>query len=141
MVAVSKTCKIGAAPSTLARNWRGHWEGNTLVVDPTNWPGSFMTTGEEVHVIEHFTRTGPESLKYEVRIDDPATWTKPWSLMIPLSRSKEAIYEYACHEGNHGMVGILAEPALSTRPPRQPAQKGPQDGPRNKRPVPRPLSA
>jgi hypothetical protein len=89
---------------------RGHWEGDTLVVDTTNYkPKSFMSTSsEKLHVIERFTRTGAESLKYEITIDDPGTWTKPWSLMIPLKQSPSPIYEYACHEGNVGLAGILA---------------------------------
>jgi hypothetical protein len=89
---------------------RGHWEGNTLVVDTTNYePGVFMTaSSEKLHVVERFTRTGPELLKYEVTIDDPGTWTKPWTVMIPLRHSPDAIYEYACHEGNYGMKGILS---------------------------------
>ena len=58
--------------------------------------------------MERFSRTGPESLKYEIKIDDPGTWTKPWSLMISLKRSAKPVFEYACHEGNIGMVGILA---------------------------------
>jgi hypothetical protein len=89
---------------------RGHWEGDTLVVDTTNYkPKSFMAMSSgKLHVIERFTRTGPESLKYEVTVDDPGTWTKPWSLMIPLKHSPNPIFEYACHEGNSGLVGILA---------------------------------
>jgi hypothetical protein len=89
---------------------RGHWEGDTLVVDTTNYkPKSFMSmSSEKLHVIERFTRTGPESLKYEITVDDPGTWTKPWSLMIPLKHSPNPIFEYACHEGNTGLVGILA---------------------------------
>ena len=88
---------------------RGHWEGNTLVVDTTNYkPESFMSvSSEKLHVIERFTRTGPESLKYEIAISDPGTWTKPWSLMIPLQHSPDQIYEYACQEGNIGLTGIL----------------------------------
>ena len=88
---------------------RGHWEGETLVVDTTNYkPRSFMSmSSERLHVIERFTRTGPENLKYEVSIDDPDTWTKPWSLMIPLKRSSDPFFEYACHEGNIGLAGIL----------------------------------
>jgi len=98
-------------PSTV-QSWlgdsRGHWEGNTLVVDTTNYkPGAFMNASEKLHVTERFTRTGPESLKYEVTADDPATWTKPWTAMIPLSHSRDEVYEYACHEGNLGMLGIL----------------------------------
>ena len=88
---------------------RGHWEGDTLVVDTTNYkPESFMSTSsDKLHVMERFTRTGPESLKYEITINDPGTWTKPWSLMIPLQHSPDQIYEYACQEGNIGLTGIL----------------------------------
>jgi hypothetical protein len=90
---------------------RGHWERDTLVVDTTNYkPRSFMSTStEKLHVIERLSRTGPDSLKYEITIDDPGTWTKPWSLMIPLKHSPNPIYEYACHEGNErSLAGILA---------------------------------
>ncbi len=100
-------------PSAI-RQWlgdsRGHWEGDTLVVDTTNYkPKSFRSvSSEKLHVIERFSRTGPDSLKYEITIDDPGTWTKPWSLMIPWMRSPKPVYEYACHEGNIGLAGILA---------------------------------
>jgi hypothetical protein len=100
-------------PSTVPQ-WlgdsRGHWEGDTLVVDTINYkPRSFMSiSSEKLHVTERFSRTGPEILKYEITIDDPGTWTKPWSLMISLRRSSDPLYEYACHEGNIGMAGILA---------------------------------
>ena len=59
-------------------------------------------------MVERFSRIGPENLKYEITINDPGTWTKPWSLMIPLKRSSDPLFEYACHEGNYGMEGILA---------------------------------
>jgi hypothetical protein len=100
-------------PSTV-QQWlgdsRGHWEGDTLVVDTTNYKlQSFMSlSSEKLHVIERFTRTGPESLKYEITINDPGTWTKPWSLRIPLKHSPDPIVEYACQEGNYGLQGILA---------------------------------
>ena len=89
---------------------RGHWEGDTLVVDTTNYRArSFMgMSSEKLHVIERFSRSDPETLKYEITINDPDTWTKPWSLMIPLKRSPNPVFEYACHEGNIGMIGILA---------------------------------
>ncbi|HLK48345.1 MAG TPA: hypothetical protein VKT49_09435 [Bryobacteraceae bacterium] len=88
---------------------RGHWEGDTLVVDTTNYrAGAFMNASDKLHIVERFTRTGPETLKYEVTVDDPDTWTKPWSAMIPLSHSRDFIFEYACHEGNEGLAGILS---------------------------------
>jgi hypothetical protein len=89
---------------------RGHWEGDTLVVDSTNFkPGAFHNAStENLHVVERFTRTGPETLEWEVRIDDPGAWTKPWAAKILLRRANKAVYEYACHEGNYGLMDILA---------------------------------
>jgi hypothetical protein len=108
---------------------RGHWEGDTLVVDTTNYkPESFMSTSSaKLHVIERFTRTGPDSLKYEITINDPETWTKPWSLMIPLKHSPDSIYEYACQEGNIGLEGILAGARAEERAAAGPeSRKGPK---------------
>jgi hypothetical protein len=89
---------------------RGHWEGDTLVVDSTNFkPGAFRNVStEKLHVVERFTRTGPDTLQWQITIDDPGAWTKPWTAMIPLRPSKKAVYEYACHEGNYGLQSILA---------------------------------
>ena len=104
----------GPHPPTAIEQWRGdsrgHWEGDTLVVDTTNYkPRAFMSISSgKLHVTEKFTRTGPEVLRYEITINDPDVWTKPWSLMIPLRRSSLPVYEYACHEGNEGLAGILA---------------------------------
>ena len=114
-------------PSTV-QTWlgdsRGRWEGDTLVVDTTNYKaGAFMNASEKLHVIERFTRTGPDTLKYEVTVDDPATWVKPWSVTIPLSHSRDAIYEYACHEGNEGLLGILAGARAEEKAARGPATR------------------
>ncbi len=89
---------------------RGHWEGDTLVVDSTNYkPGAFRgVSTEKLHVVERFKRTGPETLQWELTVDDPGAWTKPWTAMIPLRYTKKAIFEYACHEGNYGLEDILA---------------------------------
>ena len=86
----------------------GHWEGDTLVIDTTNYKNaSFMNATEKLHTIERLTRSGPDTLKYEITVDDPATWTKPWTLMIPLRSVNVKVYEYSCHEGNIGLAGIL----------------------------------
>jgi hypothetical protein len=96
------------------RQWmgdsRGHWEGDTLVVDTTNYkPRSFRNvSSEKLHVVERLTRTSAENLEYRITIDDPDTWTKPWSLMIPLKRTSGMLLEYACHEGNYGIAGVLS---------------------------------
>jgi hypothetical protein len=88
----------------------GHWEGETLVVDTTNYrPRAFQSiSSENLHIIERFTRQDAETLRYEITVNDPDTYTRPWTLMIPLQRSSQPVYEYACHEGNYSMVGILA---------------------------------
>jgi hypothetical protein len=96
------------------RQWkgdsRGRWEGNTLIVDTTNFyrETSLRGSGANLHLVERFTRTGPDTLIYEFTVEDLTTWTKPWTAQVPMRRSQEALYEYACHEGNSGMVGILA---------------------------------
>ncbi len=90
---------------------RGHWEGDTLVVDTTNYkPGAFLrgASSEKLHVTERISRSGPDTLRYEVTIDDPGTWTRPWTVMIPWQRSPKPVFEYACHEGNYALQGILA---------------------------------
>jgi hypothetical protein len=115
MIHDARVIPLDADPhlSSNIRQWlgdsRGHWEGDTLVVDTTNFkPRSFRNSSERLHLIERFTRVGPDTLNYEVTIDDPDTWVRPWTLMIPLRRSNDESFEYACHEGNKGMVGILA---------------------------------
>ncbi len=103
------------------RQWngdaRGHWEGGTLVVETTNFSSKSefrvgaqdgLHSQENLHLIERFTRVGPNTLNYEVIVTDPTTWTRPWTALIPLKASPDKIYEYACHEGNEGMFGILS---------------------------------
>jgi len=90
---------------------RGHWDGDTLVVDTTNYrEGAFFrgASSDKLHVTERFTLSGPNTLQYEITIDDPGTWSKPWSAMIPWQRADNQVFEYACHEGNLGLLGILA---------------------------------
>jgi hypothetical protein len=89
---------------------RGHWEGDTLVVDTTNFSSksNFRGAHENLHLVERFTRTSPDRLEYSFTVSDGTTWVQPWTAMIPFQRSKEPIYEYACHEGNLGLAGILS---------------------------------
>lgn len=96
------------------RQWngdaRGRWEGDTLVVETKNFSknSDFMGAHENLTLVEKFTRVGPNTLNYEVTITDPTTWTQPWTVMIPLQSKSEKIFEYACHEGNESMLGILS---------------------------------
>jgi hypothetical protein len=88
----------------------GHWEGNTLVVDTTNFNGkaAFHGSDENLEVIERFTRTADDTILYQFTISDPTTWSKPWSGELPISKIAGPIYEYACQEGNYGMANILS---------------------------------
>jgi hypothetical protein len=96
------------------RQWggssRGRFEGNTLVVETKNYSSKAPFGGMTANgrVIERFTRTAPDVIEYEVTLDDPDTWVEPWVRMIRLRASEEPVYEYACHEGNYAMEGILA---------------------------------
>ncbi|HEY6340362.1 MAG TPA: hypothetical protein VIY49_02625 [Bryobacteraceae bacterium] len=106
--------RLDAVPHGTIRQWsgdsRGYWEGNTLVVDTVNFKRETSLEGSSAntHVIERFTRTGENTLLYEFTVDDPSTWTRPWSAVIPMSKGEGPILEYACHEGNYAMEGILA---------------------------------
>src|ERR1700737_823910 len=95
----------------------GHWEGDTLVADTTNFTDKtrFRGSDENLHVIERFTRVGPGTLLYKVTIDDPTTFTKPWTLEYPFLATRGPIYEYACHEGNYAMPDILGGARLAEK--------------------------
>ena len=109
---------------------RGRWEGNTLVVDTTNynskgWIATSAATGrikgipqsEALHVVERFTRVDTDTINYEVTIDDPNTYTRPWKVAIPLSRDPNyQIFEYACQEGNHAVENILRGGRAAEKP-------------------------
>jgi hypothetical protein len=103
----------GTHESSQIRRWLGdsigHWEGDTLVVDTTNFTNKtrFYGSSENLHVIERFQRIDQGTILYRVTIDDPATWTKPWTMEYPFLATKEPIFEYACHEGNYAMTDIL----------------------------------
>jgi hypothetical protein len=100
-------------PHGTIRQWKGdpvgHWEGNTLVVDTTSFKRETTLRGSSasMHLIERFTRTDADTLMYEFTVDDPSTWTRPWTAAIPMSKSEGPIYEYACHEANYALAGIL----------------------------------
>jgi hypothetical protein len=96
------------------RKWtgdsRGHWEGDTLVIDTTNFTDktNFRGSDENLHVVERITRVSPDAMLYKFTIDDPTAFAKPWTGEIPLTAAPGPIYEYACHEGNYAMVDILS---------------------------------
>jgi hypothetical protein len=95
------------------RNWMGdsvgRWEGNTLVVETTNLSDKVLYRGAagNLRLVERFTRLGPGEIDYRVTIEDPTTFVSPWTMAIAFVDTGEGIFEYACHEGNYGMVGML----------------------------------
>ncbi len=96
------------------RQWhgdsRGHWDGDTLVVETVNFTDktSFRGSNDSLHLVERFTRADADTLLYEFTVTDPTAFTQPWTAIVPMTRSSDSTYEYACHEGNYGMDGILA---------------------------------
>ena len=96
------------------RQWvgdsRGHWEGDTLVVETTNFLGDtqFPGSSANLHLIERFTRIDENGLLYEFTPRDPEIWASPWTVAVPMKRSDAPMFEYACHEGNYGMTNLLA---------------------------------
>ena len=98
------------------RQWtgdsRGYWDGDTLVVETTNF---LRETGfrrgssdQHLHLTERFTRVSPSTLLYEATVDDPTVWTEAWTYEIPMQYNDQPMYEYACHEGNYGLYNMLA---------------------------------
>ncbi len=107
-------------PHSNVRQWagdsRGRWDGDTLIVDTTNFyadtdffaAASFRGASSNFHLIERFTPVAADTLLYEFTVDDPATWTGKWTAQLPMSKTNDMIFEYACHEGNYSMANILS---------------------------------
>ena len=89
---------------------RGHWEGQTLVVETTNFTDrtNYLGSGEEMRLIERFTRTDEGTMRYEYTVDDPASFEQPWTVVLPMTRTDGPMFEFACHEGNYGLTNILS---------------------------------
>jgi hypothetical protein len=104
----------GAHVPQNVRQWkgdsRGHWEGETLVVETTNFSDKspFRGSSENMKLTERFRRLDADNLLYQFTVNDPATWERPWTVEIPVTKSQGHLFEYACHEGNYGMAGALA---------------------------------
>ena len=95
------------------RQWvgdaRGHWDGDTLVVETTNFlrETSFRGSSRNLHLVERFTRADDDTLLYEFTVTDPEQWTQPWTAVVPMTKTEAPMFEYACHEGNYGMTNLL----------------------------------
>jgi hypothetical protein len=95
-----------AEPSPTVTQWmgisRGHWEGNTLVVETTNLPDPNLT------VVERLTRVGSDAIDYRVTVTNPTRWTAPWTALMPMATLEGSLFEFACHEGNYALPNMLA---------------------------------
>ena len=105
---------------------RGHWEGNTLVIETKGFydQTSFANSGPNMHLIEKFSRVDADILMYEFTVSDPTTWTKPFTAQLPMRKSDETLFEYACHEGNYGLKGILSSARAVEKADAEGAKKG-----------------
>jgi hypothetical protein len=116
MIHDARIIPLDARPhlSNKIRQWlgdsRGRWEGRTLVVETTNFTDktNFRGSGENLHVVERFTRVDEDTLLYQFTVDDPQSFTRPWSAEIPMKRAAGPLFEYACHEGNYSMENTLS---------------------------------
>jgi hypothetical protein len=119
LIPMDKRPHVGSNIRFWGGDSRGHWEGDTLVVDTTNFTSNTnfrpppsvgrqdIYTSDALHVIERFTRSDADTIVYRFTVDDPDTWTKPWSGELLMKKTTGPIYEYACHEGNYGLVNML----------------------------------
>jgi hypothetical protein len=110
-------------------NSRGYWDGDTLVVDTTDFDqkvvirGINVTPSDALHVVERLTRVDAHTIDYKATIDDPKTWVRSWTLAVPMTKTAELMYEYACHEGNYSMIGILSGARAEEKAAAQRAQE------------------
>lgn len=106
---------------------RGHWEGSTLVVQTTNFreDGTYRNAnGATLHLVERFQRVAPKTVRWTVTLNDPETWTKPWTFSLPLTMDdSQPVLEYACHEGNYGLRNILSAARAEEKKAAEAAQK------------------
>ena len=97
------------------------FEGNTLVVETTNFSdrSNFRGAGAHLRLTERFTRTDPETIEYRFTVEDPTTWSRPWTVTFPMLKNDEPMFEYACHEGNYGLKNILGNARVAEKTERR----------------------
>jgi hypothetical protein len=111
---------VGKAIALDMGDARGHWEGNTLVVETRNFKQRSIYRNADpatMRLVERFTRTSADTVEWSVTVDDPSTWTRAWTFSIPLTMNdREPVFEYACHEGNQAIRNILSAARTAERP-------------------------
>ena len=112
IVPIDGRAHAGASVRTHFGDSRGYWDGNSLVIETTNLHPDMRVngaSGEKLRVVERFTRISPKQVEWTVTLEDPTTWTRPWTYSYPMTVNDEKpIFEYACHEGNFGMANLLS---------------------------------
>ena len=114
MVHQARIIRLDDEHHTKQLKWEGdsvaHWEGDTLVIDTRHFYHHYNLQGmsDQAHIVERFKWVDENTLEYDFTVEDPLSWDQPWSAKLPMHRSADPVYEYACHEGNHGLAGILA---------------------------------
>ena len=112
VVPLDGRAKPGDNLRTLVGQSRGRWEGNTLVVETTNFSPEVTyrnVSAKNLRLIERYTRIGPQRVEWTMTIDNPSAWPRPWTYSLPMTQDdKQIIHEYACHEGNFGMANLLS---------------------------------
>jgi hypothetical protein len=126
MVPLDGRPPLSSAITALQGESRGHWDGNTLVVVTTNFSDRrpFRGSTTKMRLTERFTRAAADTLVYEYTVEDPDTWTRPWTARIPMVLSPEPVYEYACHEGNYAIPNALSSERNNDKAAASAAQKG-----------------
>ncbi len=115
-------------PDSSPRRWLGssygYWDGDTLVVETVNFSGQapWRGSGENLRLVERFSRPDAGTLLYEVTFEDPTTWTREWTAALAMPKTDGLIYEYACHEGNYGMVNLLTGARVQEREAEEPSK-------------------
>jgi hypothetical protein len=110
IIPLSNQTKLSDNIRQVTGSSRGRWEGETLIVETTNFTEktAFQGSSEKMRLIERFTRVADDVIRYEFTVDDPATWTRSWTAEVPWKKTVGPIFEHACHEGNYGLANTLA---------------------------------
>lgn len=119
VVDLTRRSHLPATVRLLTGDSIGRWEGDTLVVDTTNFlkEGGFRGASANMHLVERFSRVDATTLRYDFTVDDPATWTSAWTASIPMTLTDQLMYEYACHEANYALAGVLSGARFEERTP------------------------
>jgi hypothetical protein len=134
MIHDARVIPTDGRPHGTLRQWHGdsvgRWEGDTLVIDTIDFTdkSNYRGSSENLHLVERYSSLGPRTVLYQVTVSDPTTWARPFTISIPMAGNDEGMFEYACHEGNHGLEGILKGARMGEKLAAEAAAKNPTPG-------------